>query len=432
MRTIKLAKKCTINPDQCSNELIMLNALTYATSKLWNVANYERKQWTKESGQPYPNWYDQKKRLKNHFWFKNLPSQSAQELLAKLERSWKSFYKRKEKDNADNLKPPKYKHGYYNITFLKDGFKILPCNQVRLTLPKQLKLYLKEKYGIQDNYLIVDVPNHLQLESQIIKTVEIKPLPGNKFELMFVIEIADAKLQDINYQKFMSIDIGVNNFLSCYTYNGTCEIYSGRQLLSINRYFDKTISYYRSIADAQQSKQGIKYPKQTECVYRLYDQRRKQVEHMLHCMTKSVIDHAIAENVDVIFIGDITNIRDNINFGRKTNQKFHKLPYRKVINQLKYKAQLAGIEVLDDVKENYTSQTCCICKDTPSKENAVKSNRKYRGLYVCRDCGSEINADINGAVNIAKKYLESLDIEKPVVVLGRPVMYRFNGLKFVA
>ncbi len=88
--------------------------------------------------------------------------------------------------------------------------------------------------------------------------------------------------------------------------------------------------------------------------------------------------------------------------------------------------------MLYNIKEYYTSQTCCIRKDTPSKENAEKSNRKYRGLYVCRDCGSVINADINGAVNIAKKYLEFLCIEKPVVALGRPAMYRFNGLRFVA
>ena len=29
----------------------------------------------------------------------------------------------------------------------------------------------------------------------------------------------------------------------------------------------------------------------------------------------------------------------------------------------------------------------------------------------------------------AAKYLESLNIEKPVVALGRPVMYRSSGLK---
>ncbi len=130
---------------------------------------------------------------------------------------------------------------------------------------------------------------------------------------------------------------------------------SAQELLAINRYFDKTISHYQSISDSQQVSQGAKYPKQTERVYRLYEKRRKQVEHLLHCMTKSVIDTATSKNVNVIFIGDITNIRSGVNFGKKTNQKFHKLPYRKVINQLKYKAQLAGIQVVDNIEENYTS-----------------------------------------------------------------------------
>ncbi|MFX0095179.1 MAG: zinc ribbon domain-containing protein [Candidatus Hodarchaeota archaeon] len=28
------------------------------------------------------------------------------------------------------------------------------------------------------------------------------------------------------------------------------------------------------------------------------------------------------------------------------------------------------------------------------------ANRKHRGLYVCRSCGSILNADVNGALNI--------------------------------
>ncbi len=438
MKFIKLAKKCTINIGR--NDRIILNSLTYATRKLWNVANYERKQWTKSSGIPYPNWYDQKKRLKSHFWYKNLPSQSAQELLAVLHRSWKSFYRLKESGGIENPRSPRYKHDNYNIKYLKDGFKVLSGNKVRFSIPKQLKLYLKEKYGLQENYLLVDVPNHLQLESYKIKTIEIRPLQNGKYELIFVIEIPDIEPKEINYQRFMSIDIGVNNFMACYIYNGACRIYSGRQFLSVNRYFDKTIAYYKSISDTEQKNRGVKYPKQSKKVNRLYEKRSKQIEHLLHCMTRSVIDTAIAKNVTVIFIGDITHILDSAKFGKKTNQKFHKLPYRKAIKQLKYKALLAGIKVMDNVKENYTSQTCCLCKDTPSKKNAVKSNRKYRGLYICRDCGSIINADINRAVNIAKKYLKSLNtdeahalrIELPVVVLDRPVMFRFNGQMFVA
>ena len=40
-----------------------------------------------------------------------------------------------------------------------------------------------------------------------------------------------------------------------------------------------------------------------------------------------------------------------------------------------------------------------------------KSNRKKRGLYVCKFCGRTINADVNGAVNILKKYLQSFNFE---------------------
>ncbi|MHA1746489.1 MAG: zinc ribbon domain-containing protein [Promethearchaeota archaeon] len=32
-----------------------------------------------------------------------------------------------------------------------------------------------------------------------------------------------------------------------------------------------------------------------------------------------------------------------------------------------------------------------------------KSNRKHRGLYVCQDCGTVLNADVNASNNILHK-----------------------------
>ena len=60
---------------------------------------------------------------------------------------------------------------------------------------------------------------------------------------------------------------------------------------------------------------------------------------------------------------------------------------------IKYKAQGYGIEVVT-VDEVYTSQICSIC----GFKN--KSSHKHRGLYVCKGCGSVLNADVNGARNI--------------------------------
>jgi len=424
---MKLAKSCVVNPS--SNVALILGHLTYASWKLWNVANYERMTWTKEARIPYPNWYEQKKRLKDHFWYKNLPSQSAQELLHTLEGAWKSFYKLKETGGVENPKPPKYKKDKFNVKYLKDGFTVLAGNRIRLAIPKQLRGYLHEKFDFKDTFLYVDVPNHLQLEAETIKTLEFKPLPDGKYELIVVVEVSDREEPKLS-EKFMSLDFGVNNFLTCYLYDGSSHIFSGRQLLSINRYFDKTIRYYDSISDSQQAAKGTQYPKQSKRVDKLYEKRRKQVKHLLHALTRSVLNLAIEQGVETLILGDLTGIRKEKNWGAKTNQKFHQWPFRKVMEFIGYKAALAGIATVK-ITEEYTSQTCSVCKPLPSQEYAHKPNRRYRGLYVCKDCGTVINADVNGSINISKKYLETRH-EQPVVVLGTPKMYRFDGSLFVA
>ena len=71
---------------------IILGHLCYAASKLFNVGNYERKEYKSLGFDIMPDWYDQKKRLKDNIWYKSLPSQTSQDVLARLEESWKSYF----------------------------------------------------------------------------------------------------------------------------------------------------------------------------------------------------------------------------------------------------------------------------------------------------------------------------------------------------
>jgi len=48
---VKRVIQFELNPNR--EQKIILDSLTYAASKLWNIANYERKSRTKESGSPY-------------------------------------------------------------------------------------------------------------------------------------------------------------------------------------------------------------------------------------------------------------------------------------------------------------------------------------------------------------------------------------------
>ena len=413
-----------LNPNK--KQQIILGNLTYAASKLWNVANYERKNWSKQSGIKYPNWYEQKKKLKSHFWYKNLPSQTAQELLKQLDCSWKSFYRLLQTGGIKNPKPPKYKHQPFNVRYLNNGFELLNKHTLQLSIPKQLRTYLSDKFNITDKYLLIDVPVPI---SGAVKIVEIIP-EHNKYSVNIIVELPDTKTKEDN-AVYMSIDLGINNLITAYINTGKTYIISGRQLLSINRYFDKEIAYYSSISDSQQAAKGIKYPKQSKRVQQLYAKRRKQINHVLHTATKSIIDIAEQNNVCKIIIGDITNIREDNNMGKVNNQKFHKWPFKRIKDCLMYKAENKGIAV-EMQEESYTSQ-CSPYTPQVSKKYAKKSNRKYRGLYKNNVNTQIFNADCVGAYNILRKYLCRMEKSIPAVVgLDTPRMYHWNSQGFFA
>jgi putative transposase len=70
------------------------------------------------------------------------------------------------------------------------------------------------------------------------------------------------------------------------------------------------------------------------------------VKHLLHTATRKVTDIAIKEGVTKVVIGDLSRIRENNNFGKKNNQKFHRFPYRKIEQLLTYKLAEQSIEVI--------------------------------------------------------------------------------------
>lgn len=81
------------------------------------------------------------------------------------------------------------------------------------------------------------------------------------------------------------------------------------------------------------------------------------------------------------------------------------MPYRKLTQYIKYKAEWKGIQV-KQISEKNTSKTCHNCGE--------KGNRKTQGLFVCENCGLEYNADLNGALNISKRFSDYM-LENGVV-----------------
>jgi putative transposase len=127
----------------------------------------------------------------------------------------------------------------------------------------------------------------------------------------------------------------------------------------------------------------------------------RKIDYYMHCASKKVVQYCLDNNVGTIVIGKNSNWKNEVNIGHKNNQTFVSIPYRKFMLKLKYKAQNAGISVLE-TEERYTSGTSFIDNELPIKENYNKKRRVKRGLFASND-GIKINADLNGAYQIIKK-----------------------------
>jgi putative transposase len=155
----------------------------------------------------------------------------------------------------------------------------------------------------------------------------------------------------------------------------------------------------------------------------LNQKRSRQRTHLLHSFTRSLVSDADARGVSTIIVGDLKDIRDGKDWGDSGNQQLHRWPFDKIIKMLTYKARLKGIRVLKE-PEDYTSQTCCICG------TKCRSNRVHRGLYICKQCGAVINADVNGAINILERYLPGqISASWSSGCLAQPAVNRFAWRK---
>ena len=72
----------------------------------------------------------------------------------------------------------------------------------------------------------------------------------------------------------------------------------------------------------------------------------RQVNHRLHQISKDFVNRCYEAGVATIVLGDLTGIRENIQYGTKTNQRLHAWSFAKLIDQIKYKAAMKGIKVV--------------------------------------------------------------------------------------
>lgn len=362
----------------------MLDEFCFKSKNLYNQANYIIRQEFINNGK-WIRYNELDKILKkenNDYNYRNMPSSAtSQQCLRLLDKNWTSFF-RAIKDYNKNPnkylgrpKLPKYKS--------KNGRNILILTYVNCKINKGVIKFPKTFKGF---YLKTKV-NNLQ---------QVRFIPKDKYIVVEVVYKVNDIEELIDNGRYAGIDLGLDNFVTITNNCGLIPlVINGKGLKSINQYYNKQMSHYRSIA------KRVNKLDYTNRMRRLTLKRNNKVEDYIHKASRFVIDYCRNNEINTIIIGNNKNWKQNSKMSKKVNQNFISIPYCSFIQKIQYKAEEFGIKVII-TEESYTSGTSFLDNELPIKENYNKSRRKHRGLFVSNN-GTKISADVNGSYQIIKK-----------------------------
>ena len=175
----------------------------------------------------------------------------------------------------------------------------------------------------------------------------------------------------------MGVDLGIKVPAVCVTSNNKVKfIGNGRENKYIRRNF-KT------------KRKTLGKAKKLEAIKKLNNKEQRIMQDKDHKYSRQIVDFAQKNNVSVIRLEKLSNIRNTTRTSRKNNHSLHSWSFYRLAAFIEYKAALLGIKV-EYVDPRYTSQSCPCCKT----KNKAKDRK-----YIC-SCGYEAHRDIVGAINI--------------------------------
>lgn len=358
----------------------ILSQLCHQAKNLYNLANYTIRQQFFQDCHWYR--YNELNRLLNQTAaYRALPSQTSQQILILLDRNWKSFF-RALKDWRKNpqkypARPalPRYKP--------KNGESIL--------------IFTNQQCRVRGGYLLFPKQILPPIKTRITRKIhQVRILPrGHRYTVEIIYEFEPQDL-GLDRNRLITIDLGLNNLVTVVNNAGLAPfVIKGGVVKSINQYYNKERSRLQAIS----GKQGIK--RQTQRLQRLILKRNNKIIDYFHKVSRKILDYCIKYNFGTIIIGYNAGWKQRIKIGRRNNQNFVSLPFRRLIQQLQYKAALIGNTVLLE-DEGHTSK-CSFLDNEPIRHHDNYLGRRIsRGLFKASN-GTLINADVNGGYNIKRK-----------------------------
>lgn len=375
---------------------VLLDAMLCAT-KTYNGLIYTLHQEYEQTGKNRVSKQNLNKILKTLPRAKAYYSLSVQATRDEVLGAYQSYFALK-KAGYENARPPGFrrKNTYSGLRYY-DGYGVtLNGNQLTLSLG------LSRLDGVRQ--VTVQIQYRTDVVFRKVVNVLLTYDRSNGMEAHLVVEVEDGQAKGT---RKVAVDLGETQAISAMFDDGTDLLYSGREIKAIRRYWQKVRTKVKPpTADNRKKSQRYRQIEHKEA---------RQVNHLLHLISKDFVERCSQAGVDTIAIGELTGIREKIDYGERLNQRLHAWPFAKITNMIAYKAKRQGIQIIH-LSKVYSSQTCHTC------HKVAKSNRKTRGSYACH-CGWQVHADANASANLFQSAFQvsplkgsSGDVASPAVV----------------
>ncbi len=317
-------------------------------------------------------------------------------------RSLKSFKENPEKFKT-RPKPPKPKKLSLLMNFSVEGnANTFKREEDSLVIRLRKKQYLKVKLPKDFSYRVSSIRLKLFGDDLYVDAV-------------YEHEITNKELKG-EYRA--GIDIGLDELLSVVSENPELRsfIVSGKEIKAFNQWFNKEMARIRSQIDHlkneiksgnyENTKELERKVRELEIKDKILSAHRKRwLDNNLHKISRKLVDLLYETGHKVIYIGkNAIESKNGINLGKKTNQAFVSIPFRRLIELIKYKAKELGMEVVE-IDESWTSKTspfADIFKVKETKDKELCQGKREGNLFKDKILNKVFHADLVGALNILR------------------------------
>jgi putative transposase len=362
-----------------------IDAATFASKNLYNAALYTKRQAYIFENHRVISYADLDKQLQPTAEYRALPAKVAQWVLKQVDAAWKSYFAAVVEWNSHpekfkgHPKLPKYlgKQGRNLLVYTDQAISRDPKN-AGWVVPSGVPIRVATNRTHAEIAQVRLVPKSTHYVVEVVYERDPDPLPA-----------LDPSL-------IASIDIGVN-VLAAITSNQpgfTPLLVNGRPLKNCNQRYNKRRAKLQAQLPAGQFT--------ARAIEEMTDKRNRVITSYLHAASRAIINLLVQRGIGSLVVGKNDFWKQGVNLGKRNTQAFVMIPHARFIAMLTYKATLVGIQVTT-IEENHTSKCSFLDEEPIGHHDRYLGKRVKRDVFAASD-GRRIHADVNGSLNILRRF----------------------------